>query len=605
MSAHHFVLGTNADGGDVFVDLPELVESRMLITAMSGGGKSTAIRRVLEQTYGRIQHIVIDPEGEFGTLREKFDYVIAGKGGDCAADPKSARLLARKVLELGISIICDISEVLESTSRATVREQQQLFVQLFVTELVAVARTAGRQALLVIDEAHLFAPEGAPTASAKAVIDACSLGRKRGLVPILATQRLSKLSKDAAAELGNNLIGMTTLDVDVRRAADVLGMSKPEAQRQLRALKSREFYAYGRALEPGVQQILVGDVETTLPRGGQRLVAPPAPSQKVRDLLSKLTDLPEQAAEEARTVDEFKRQVAELRRELQAARSQQRVETAPCDYETEIAHHASVIAQQQERITTLKNDAVHFWRLHGTAKEAIDAAAHVLNEASTALARAEIPAPAAPVKRSAVGASAGGERAATGVAPKAPKAPEPAGAGEPIDFPVRLKDSAITPPRQRILDAIAAFEPLGLFFINKSIVAAYARISPKSSGFANNLGAMRSAGYIDYPSGGMVCLTELGRSKAAPAESIHRLSQLHEAWVQLLPKPRAAIIEALIEVYPEALDKATLAERAGVSETSSGYANNLGGLRTLGLLEYPQPGHVVATELLFPKGVPV
>ena len=44
-------------------------------------------RRLLEQTYARVPQIVIDVEGEFHTLREKFDYVLAGqKGGDCPAD---------------------------------------------------------------------------------------------------------------------------------------------------------------------------------------------------------------------------------------------------------------------------------------------------------------------------------------------------------------------------------------------------------------------------------------------------------------------------------------------------------------------------------------
>lgn len=32
---------------------------------------------------------------------------------------------------------------------------------------------------------------------------------------------------------------------------------------------------------------------------------------------------------------------------------------------------------------------------------------------------------------------------------------------------------------------------------------------------------------------------------------------------------------------------------------SSGYANNLGALRSLGLIDYPSPGMVAATDLLF------
>lgn len=41
------------------------------------------------------------------------------------------------------------------------------------------------------------------------------------------------------------------------------------------------------------------------------------------------------------------------------------------------------------------------------------------------------------------------------------------------------------------------------------------------------------------------------------------------------------------------------AVRIGVSPTSGGYFNNLGSLRTLGVLDYPALGHVVATPILF------
>jgi hypothetical protein len=43
-----------------------------------------------------------------------------------------------------------------------------------------------------------------------------------------------------------------------------------------------------------------------------------------------------------------------------------------------------------------------------------------------------------------------------------------------------------------------------------------------------------------------------------------------------------------------------LAEEAEQSATSGGYSNNLGALRSLGLIDYPVPGQVVATALLFP-----
>jgi hypothetical protein len=63
--------------------------------------------------------------------------------------------------------------------------------------------------------------------------------------------------------------------------------------------------------------------------------------------------------------------------------------------------------------------------------------------------------------------------------------------------------------------------------------------------------------------------------------------------------PRWKLIEPLIEVYPGELAKAALADRAGASPTSSSFTNNLGSLRTLGLIDYPRQGTVRAEPVLF------
>lgn len=144
-------LGTTNDGRILGFDLESLVATRCLIQAMSGGGKSYLLRRLLEQSHGQIQQIIIDPEGEFKTLRAKFDYVVAGEDGDVQAHPKTARELARMVMELQVSTICDLYE-LKSHQRIE-------FVKSFLDSLVNLPKSLWRPTLIVIDEAHVFAPE--------------------------------------------------------------------------------------------------------------------------------------------------------------------------------------------------------------------------------------------------------------------------------------------------------------------------------------------------------------------------------------------------------------------------------------------------------------
>jgi hypothetical protein len=143
-----------------------------------------------------------------------------------------------------------------------------------------------------------------------------TLGRKRGFCGVLATQRISKLHKDAAAECNNKLIGRSALDIDMKRAASELGFTTREDTHSLRALKAGEFYAFGPALSNEVRQIKVGDVKTTHLKAGQRAALPTPPSVKVKKVLAQLANLPHEAEEEAKSINELRAQVKQLQNEL-------------------------------------------------------------------------------------------------------------------------------------------------------------------------------------------------------------------------------------------------------------------------------------------------
>src|SRR5947209_19528398 len=130
----------------IVADLDRLMISKMLIQANSGGGKSWALRYLLEQTHGRVQQIVLDPEGEFGSLREKYDYLLAGAGedADVPATPATAAMLCREIMKLGVSTVIDLYD-LELPDR-------HRFVRIFLEELMRLPRALWRPLLVVIDE---------------------------------------------------------------------------------------------------------------------------------------------------------------------------------------------------------------------------------------------------------------------------------------------------------------------------------------------------------------------------------------------------------------------------------------------------------------------
>ena len=56
------------------IDLARLIETRGLVTGNSGAGKTRSLRMLVERAFGQVQTIIVDPEGEFPTLRERHDF---------------------------------------------------------------------------------------------------------------------------------------------------------------------------------------------------------------------------------------------------------------------------------------------------------------------------------------------------------------------------------------------------------------------------------------------------------------------------------------------------------------------------------------------------
>ena len=144
--------------------------------------------------------------------------------------------------------------------------------------------------LVVVDEAQLFAPavagevsDEARKLSLGAMTNLMCRGRKRGLAGVIATQRLAKLAKNVAAEASNFLMGRTFLDIDMARAADLLGMERRQAE-MFRDLERGHFVALGPALSRRPLPVRIGAVETSARSGSPKLVPLPAGNRKCADL---------------------------------------------------------------------------------------------------------------------------------------------------------------------------------------------------------------------------------------------------------------------------------------------------------------------------------
>ena len=366
-----------ADEAAVVVDLDVLIQSRLLIQANSGGGKSYALRYLLEQTFGALPHLVLDPEGEFATLRDRFPYLLVGKeGADIPVAVETAGVLARRLVELGASAVIDLFEL--------PKPQRQMFVRDFLDTLINLPRSLWRPTMVVLDEAHVFCPEDGASVARDAVVALCSLGRKRGYAAVLATQRIAKLAKDAAAEQLNKLVGRTSLDLDLRRAGDELEMDKA-ARGALRHLAPGTFFAFGPAISTEVVQVRTGAVATHHPQGGAVAPLPPAPPEALRALIAQLQDLPVAASAAARALDAARQHIAELERQLAA-----RPKAAPAEKPRPVVKEVPVVTPAQLDQLQTQVDA-----LNGTVSE--------LRAALLRVTPPQVAPPAAPAPRAANG----------------------------------------------------------------------------------------------------------------------------------------------------------------------------------------------------------
>src|SRR3977135_1788917 len=66
---------TTAGGAAGFVS-EELLATRLLVQGKSGSGKSHLLRRLLEQSAPWVQQTIIDPEGDFVALADRFGHLV-------------------------------------------------------------------------------------------------------------------------------------------------------------------------------------------------------------------------------------------------------------------------------------------------------------------------------------------------------------------------------------------------------------------------------------------------------------------------------------------------------------------------------------------------
>ena len=558
------------------------------ILAVKRAGKSNAAVVMAEEMFDAgLPWVAIDPKGDWWGIRSSADgngpglpiLVLGGLHGDVPLEAASGHLVADLVVDQRLTCVIDVSEMSKADQRR------------FLADFAERLYKRNREPLHVFcEEADEYIPQmvrGDVARLVGAFETLVKRGGFRGLGITLITQRSASLNKDALTQV-QTLFAMRTTSPQDRKA--ILGWVVQHAVGQemvneLPALASGEAWMFSPNWLHKLEKITFRRRRTfdsgATPKVGIK-VRPPV---KLADVdIAKLRERMATTIEKAKADDprELRKRIQELEKKLLMA---------DINRTTEIVRHIEVPVLDQEAVRKLQ--AAFERHLQQGANLIVSTLDDVVVEALKGhKLQGQVAKPAV-----GAGADVASPRARTATYSRlAPPAERNGHSDKGTDF----IGGKVTGPQQRIVNALAWLESVRIPQARKVQVALLAGASPKSSAYTNNLGSLRSAGLVEYPGPGVVALTDLGRLEASSNLDIPSTSEeLHRQLYTRLSGPQQRILQVLIDAYPKAVAKYEVADRSGASAQSSAFTNNLGSLRSLGLIDYPGPGMAIAAEVLF------
>ena len=219
---------------EIAVDAQELVTGRTCIIAQSGAGKSWGIAVLCERLLqARIGFCLIDTEGEYSSLRDRFPLTWIGSGEGC--DAEIGKVDVREVMQAAINsraaVLFDVSEAAEMRDEVAK-----------LSEILYDLESRVRQPfLLIVEEADKFIPQSG--GSIKKIEEISRRGRKRGLGLLVATQRPSLVTKNVLSQCNSQIIGKLSIENDLK-AVSLFFSSRREVE-ELAELEPGEFFVMG------------------------------------------------------------------------------------------------------------------------------------------------------------------------------------------------------------------------------------------------------------------------------------------------------------------------------------------------------------------------
>jgi hypothetical protein len=531
-----------------------------------GAGKSYLATMIAEQMLdAHAQVVVIDPVGIWWGLRVGADgkskgkqiFVIGGEHGDVPIVPEAGKRVAQLIVEKGASAIIDVSGF-------RIGEHKRFSAD-FAEEFFHLKKTKKTPVHLFIEEAQTLIPQRVGPDEARMVgafERIVRLGRNYGIGCTLVTQRPQSVNKEVLSQV-ECLFVLQITGLHERKALEDWVQEKDADRKligELPSLERGEGYVWSPAWLKLYKRVHFSKKDTfdasATPEVGKETKAARLSAVDVEVLKKDMADVVEKAEQDDPTA---------LRRKLHEAQRQKPAADPKALEQAEERGYKRGLAEG------MKETKVQVGLL-ADAQRKLSQISSILNLKD----RMFFPQPV-----------------------KTAEIPRPLEIRKEVVKPATIEPvGGLSNPEQRILNAIAWLESIGVGEPEQTAVAFLAGYTFGGGAFNNPKGSLRTKGLVEYV-GSSIKLTDTGREVAQAPDEPLTTNDLHTKVLSVLEAPHQRILKPLLERYPEAVSGQELAELSGYTYGAGAFNNPKGRLRSLGLIEYLPGGMIKARDILF------
>lgn len=218
-------------GEHLELEISDFVGKSVAALGITGSGKTNTAAVLIEELLAQgLPLTIVDIEGEYYGLKERYDLLIAGRSehAELEVSPENASALATASVERGLSVILDLSDYTQ--------EEIYNFLVAYFTALWEAASKVRRPYQIVLEEAHEFIPQGANTPLKQLITRIALRGRKRGLGIILMSQRSAKVEKDVLTQTSLLFLHKVVHPTDMKVYKDLIPLPASEVEATIGAL---------------------------------------------------------------------------------------------------------------------------------------------------------------------------------------------------------------------------------------------------------------------------------------------------------------------------------------------------------------------------------